>query len=57
MNSKEKEAEERKRDRAYEARQRWLQLQQTITWAEQNLPPQQRRNRPRTPARIAADLL
>jgi len=40
--------EERKRDAAYDPAQRWLHIQQTITWAEANLPLQRRRNRPRT---------
>ena len=42
-----KRREEQKRDRAYDPVQRWLHIQQTITWAEANLPPEQRRNRPR----------
>jgi hypothetical protein len=40
--------EERKRDKAYDPAQRWQHIQQTITWAEANLPPHLRRNRPRT---------
>jgi hypothetical protein len=44
-----KREEERKRDAAYDPAQRWIHIQQTITWAEANLPPLQRRNRPRTP--------
>ena len=44
-----KAEEERKRDRMYDPLQRWLHLQQTITWAEANLPPHLRRNRPRRP--------
>ena len=44
-----KSSEEQKRDAAYDPVQRWLHLQQTITWAEANLPPHLRRNRPRTP--------
>jgi len=43
-----KQSEERKRDAAYNPAQRWLHIQQTITWAEANLPPHLRRNRPRT---------
>jgi hypothetical protein len=43
-----KKLEERKREAAYDAAARWQQLQQTITWAEANLPPHLRRNRPRT---------
>ncbi|MBU6398803.1 MAG: hypothetical protein KGS61_00660 [Verrucomicrobia bacterium] len=42
-----KHEEERKRTAAYDPAQRWLHIQQTITWAEANLPPHQRRNRPR----------
>ena len=43
-----KAEEERKRDAAYNPVQRWQHIQQTITWAEANLPPHLRRNRPRT---------
>jgi hypothetical protein len=43
-----KREEERKREAAYDPVQRWLHLQQTMTWAEANLPPLERRNRPRT---------
>ena len=43
-----KKQEERKRDAAYDPATRWQQIQQTITWAEVNLPPHLRRNRPRT---------
>ena len=43
-----KRDEERKRDAAYDPAQRWQHIQQTITWAEANLPPHLRRNRPRT---------
>ena len=50
MNTREiKKAEERKRDAAYDPVERWLHIQQTITWAETNLPPNLRRNRPRRP--------
>jgi len=45
-----KSAEERKRDAAYDPARRWRHIQQTITWAEANLPPDQRRNRPRRSA-------
>ena len=49
MNQEElKREEERKRDAAYDPAQRWLHIQQTITWAEANLPAHLRRNRPRT---------
>ena len=43
-----KAAEERKRDRVMDPKERWRQIQETITWAEANLPPALRRNRPRT---------
>ena len=43
-----KREEERKRAAAYDPAQRWQHIQQTITWAEANLPPHLRRNRPRT---------
>ena len=43
-----KREEERKRDAAYDPVQRWKHIQETITWAEANLPPHLRRNRPRT---------
>ncbi len=43
-----KKNEERKRDAAYDPVQRWQHIQQTIAWAEANLPPHLRRNRPRT---------
>ena len=46
-----KRREEEKRDRAYDPAERWRQIQETITWAEANLPPEQRRNRPRIPSR------
>ena len=45
-----KREEERKRDAAYDPVRRWQHVQQTITWAEANLPPHLRRNRPRTRA-------
>ncbi len=44
-----KKLEEAKRDAAYDPVQRWLHIQQTITWAESNLPLHLRRNRPRVP--------
>ena len=43
-----KKEEERKREAAYDPAARWRHIQQTITWAEANLPPHLRRNRPRT---------
>jgi hypothetical protein len=42
-----KKEEERKRDAAYNPALRWRHIQETITWAETSLPPEQRRNRPR----------
>ena len=45
-----KRREEEKRDRAWNPVERWRLIQETITWAEANLPPEQRRNRPRTHA-------
>jgi hypothetical protein len=44
-----KREEERKRNAAYDPALRWKHIQQTITWAEANLPPHLRRNRPRRP--------
>jgi hypothetical protein len=44
-----KREEERKRDAAYDAAKRWQHIQETIAWAEANMPPHLRRNRPRTP--------
>jgi hypothetical protein len=44
-----KKAEEQKREAAYDPLQRWLHIQDTITWAEANMPPHLRRNRPRQP--------
>jgi hypothetical protein len=50
MNADElKKEEERKRDAAYSPVERWKHIQQTITWAEANLPPRLRRNQPRRP--------
>jgi hypothetical protein len=43
-----KKQEERKREAAYAPATRWQHIQQTINWAEANLPPHLRRNRPRT---------
>lgn len=45
--SRVKEAEERKRQLAYDPLLKWKHLQQTITWAEENMIPAFRRNRPR----------
>jgi hypothetical protein len=47
MSPETKSQEELKRDRAYDPVQRWRHIQQTIAWAEANLPPEKRRNRPR----------
>jgi len=47
-----KSQEERKRDRAYDPVARWKHIQETITWAEANLPPEKRRNRPRQPVQL-----
>jgi hypothetical protein len=43
-----KKREEQKREAAYDPVTRWQHIQQTINWAEANLPPHLRRNRPRT---------
>ncbi len=48
-----KQKEERKRDLACDPRKRWEQIQEMITWAEANMPPEQRRNRPRTRPNVA----
>ena len=48
-----KNEEERKRAAAYDPARRWQHIQQTITWAEANLPPHLRRNRPRKPKPIS----
>jgi hypothetical protein len=42
-----KRHEEEKRNRAYDAAERWRQIQRMIAWAEKNMQPQFRRNRPR----------
>lgn len=39
--------EEAKRERAFDPRERWRLIQETITWAEANMKPEFRRNRPR----------
>lgn len=43
-----KKLEEAKRAAAYNPVARWQHIQQTITWAEENMPVHLRRNRPRT---------
>ena len=52
-----KKAEELKRNQAYDPVARWLHIQEMITWAEANLPANQRRNRPRvrTPQRLITE--
>jgi len=52
-----KQAEELKRNQAYDPVARWLHIQEMITWAEANLPANKRRNRPRvrTPAKLIAE--
>ncbi|MDR1304670.1 MAG: hypothetical protein LBK76_05545 [Verrucomicrobiales bacterium] len=47
MNSDEKAREELKRWQVMTPRRRWQAIRQAIEFAEQNLPPEQRRNRPR----------
>lgn len=49
ISATDKNREEAKRDKAWDARERWLAIQKTIAWAESQLPPAQRRNRPRRP--------
>ena len=44
-----KASEEQKRDATYDPALRWRHIQDTITWAEANLPEHLRRNRPRRP--------
>jgi hypothetical protein len=44
----EKSREETKREKMFDPIQRWKAIQDMITWAEQNMPPHLRRNRPRT---------
>jgi len=50
-----KEQEERKRESAYDPVRRWQHIQQTITWAEANVPAHLRRNRPRTQKFVPTD--
>ncbi len=47
-----KRNEEIKRDRASDPIERWRHIQDTITWAEANLAPEKRRNRPRAHRRV-----
>jgi len=44
----EKRFEELKREKMFDPVQRWKAIQEMIAWAEQNMPPHLRRNRPRT---------
>lgn len=56
MSDELKQQEELKRARACDPVERWHQIQRMITWAEQNMPPEFRRNRPRTrPTRTPYD--
>ncbi len=48
ISSGEKEREESKREKMFNPAQRWKAIQEMIAWAEQNMPPHLRRNRPRT---------
>ena len=41
-----KREEERKRDANYDPALRWKHIQDTITWAEENMPLHLQRNRP-----------
>jgi len=43
-----KAREEAKRERMTDPKQRWKQIEEMLTWAEAQLPPQLQRNRPRT---------
>jgi hypothetical protein len=52
MHVTDKQQEEAKRDKAWNQRERWLAIQQSIAWAESQLPPAQRRNRPRVPGKL-----
>ncbi len=49
-----KQQEESKRNAAYDPVKRWQHIQETITWAEANLPLHLRRNRPRQPKQFSA---
>lgn len=52
-----KEMEEAKRERHYNPVLRWRHLQEAITWAEANLPPEKRNNTPAAVKRKEAKLL
>lgn len=47
MDTHVKQAEELKRERAWNPAERWKQMQDFLNWAEANVKPEQRRNRPR----------
>lgn len=47
MDTSLKNLEEEKRKRALTPAARWKQMQDFLNWAEANLKPEQRRNRPR----------
>ncbi|MDD5261765.1 MAG: hypothetical protein PHD76_07935 [Methylacidiphilales bacterium] len=47
QDNKVKEAEEARRDRNLTPRERWAQILAAIEFAESNMQPAQRRNRPR----------
>ena len=49
MTHEEKQREDAKRERMYDPVLRWKHIQETITWAEANMPEHLRRNRPRVP--------
>jgi hypothetical protein len=48
-----KQREEAKRERAFDPVERWRLIQETITWAEANMKPEFRRNRPRVRPSLA----
>jgi len=52
MTREEKQREEAKRERMYDPALRWKHIQETITWAEANMPEHLRRNRPRVPKKL-----
>ena len=47
MTPEDKRAEEAKRERAFDPAKRWLAILNAIAFAEANMPPELRRNRPR----------
>ncbi len=55
MTAEEKKLEESKRDRMYDPVLRWKHIQETITWAEANMPEHLRRNRPRIPKSLSSE--